>query len=314
MNKLAVLIPSYNESDNLNEIISEVNEKINELIKNNKISKESSIIIIDDGSTDNSWQEIEKIKNKFDNLKAIQLSKNFGHQVALYAGIKEFYNNFDFSISVDADGQHDISKFNVLIDHYYSGNEIVIAVSDRKDDTLFKKITAKFYYKLLNLISSEKIEPNHADFRLISKKVMEEITKYENKNIFLRGIISTLNFNKKVISYSLKKRKLGRSKYSFSKMIKLALDGVTSQSIYPLRLSTILGLIIIIFCFFSSLLVLFEYFVLRNTIPGWTSIIIPIYFLGGVQIFLIGVIGEYIGKIYGELLKNPVYSIIKKID
>ncbi len=314
MNKLAVLIPSFNEEDNLKNTISIIQKKIDDLIKINLISKDSLIVIIDDGSTDDTWDTLKKLKKKFTNLKALKLSKNYGHQVALFAGIKEFKNSCDFSISIDADMQHDINKFKELVSFYKKKYDIVIGISDRRTDNFFKKFTASIFYKILNLISSSKIEPHHADFRLLSSKVMNEISKYENKNIFLRGIIAKLNFKTKNINYILKERKIGKSKYSFSKMLQLALDGVTSQSTYPLRIATITGFIILIFCFISSIMVFYNHFINKNTIPGWATIVLPIYFLGGVQIFILGIIGEYIAKIYKEVNKIPSYSILEILD
>lgn len=314
MNKLAVLIPSYNEESNLIKTLSVTQNKIDELVLKNLISEDSFVAFIDDGSIDNTWLVIKDLKKKFPKLKALKLSRNCGHQIALFAGINEFKNACDFSISIDADMQHDINKFEDLINSFHKNFDIVIAISDRKLDSFFKKITAKIFYKFINFISVSRIEPHHADFRLLSQQAMYEISKYENKNIFLRGLISTLNFNIKTITYNLKERTIGKSKYSFTKMLQLALDGVTSQSTYPLRLSAILGIFIIIFCFFSFILVLIDYFIFKNTVPGWASTIIPIYFLGGVQIFFLGIIGEYISKIYNEVSKSPTYSVLKKIE
>ncbi len=314
MKKLSVLIPAYNEQDNLRNTISEVQKKIDELISLSLISKDSFIAIIDDGSTDKTWSTLQELKHKFINLKALKLSKNCGHQIALFAGIREFSNLCDFSISIDADMQHDINKFEELIKFFKKNYDIVIAVSDRKTDSFFKKFTANIFYKLLNLISNIKTEPHHADYRLLSKKAMIEVIKYENKNIFLRGVIASLSFEKKIIKYRLRKRKIGYSKYSILKMLKLALDGVTSQSTHPLRIASVAGFIILIFCFISSLMVFYNYYINKNIIPGWATIVLPIYFLGGVQILFLGIIGEYISKIYKEINKSPTYTVLEYIE
>ncbi len=314
MIKLAVLIPGYNEEDSVNFTLNAISKKLNEMIKKKMISRNSFIAFIDDGSSDKTWEVINKFKkNKYNNLKALKLSKNYGHQIALFAGIKEFHSQCDCSISVDADLQHDIGLFDKFIEFFKDDFEMVLAISDQKTESFFKIITANLFYKILNFISFSKIEPNHADFRLLSKKSMEEISKHESKSIFLRGLISSLNFKKKIIKYSVKERKFGKSKYTIFKMIRLALDGITSQSTYPLRISSITGFIILLFCFISSITVFYDYYVNQNTVPGWASTIIPIYFLGGVQIFLLGIIGEYIAKIYKEVKKNPTYSITDKI-
>ncbi len=315
MIKLAILIPGYNEQSTIDFTLDAISKKLQEMIKKKIVSRNSFIAFIDDGSDDHTWKYINKYKkNKKINLKALKLSRNYGHQIALFAGIKEYFNNCDCSISVDADLQHDIGLFEKFIEAYKAGNEMVLGVTDQKTETLFKKTTANLFYKILNIISFSKIEPNHADFRLLGKKSMKEISKYESKSIFLRGLISNLKFKKKLIIYRVKERKFGKSKYTIFKMLRLALDGFTSQSTYPLRLSSITGFIILFFCFISSIAVFYDYFVNQNTVPGWASTIIPIYFLGGIQIFLLGIIGEYIAKIYKEVKKHPTYSITDSID
>lgn len=312
LNKLAIIIPCYNEEEVLQDTIDIITQKIYSLIQNNKISKNSYCLLIDDGSKDNTWNIIEDNieKNKF--IRGIKLSRNYGHQHALICGLENVVNKCDICISIDADLQDDINIFEQFIDKYNNGYEIVLGVrNDRTTDSFFKKQTAEMYYNILNKIGV-KITYNHADFRLMSNKVLIELSKFQEKELFLRGIIHLIGFQTSIVEYKRLKRTKGETKYTFNKMIKLAWTGITSFTSFPLKMVTFMGTIIFIFSILSILWAFISNLI-GYTIQGWTSILISVFFLGGLQILSIGIIGEYISKIYSEVKNRPRYIIEKNI-
>lgn len=311
---LAIIVPCFNEEEVLEITYKELSCILKKLIDNSKISPSSYICFVDDGSNDMTWELINSFsKNKKDYgyAKGIKLSKNFGHQSAQLAGLIQ--NEADVFITIDADLQDDINSIIEMIDKYLEGYEIVYGVrSDRNSDGFFKRHISEFYYKLAKFLGVNGIY-NHADFRLMSKKIVNILKELKECNIYLRGLIPSLGFKSCCVYFSRKKRIAGEAKYNFFSLSALAIDGITSFSIKPLRLITILGFI----CFFIAILMsiysVLGYFYLKN-VPGWASLFISIYFLGGVQLLSIGIIGEYIGKIYKETKQRPKYILEDKTN
>lgn len=301
---LALISPCYNEEDIIKTSYEKLNNILNNLKNKNKISQESFISFVDDGSRDKTWEYIKEL-----NVKGIKLSKNFGHQIAIYAGLIE--NKADIYITLDVDLQDDLTVIEKMVDEYKKGNEAVYGVRpDRGSDNFFKKTSAIMFYKLNKFLKMNTIQ-HHADFRLISDKIVEVLRKNKEINIYLRGIIPNLGFKHSTIEYKRQERIGGTVKYNFIKIINLAIEGITSFSTVPLRIISILGLICFLFAIGMSLYALYSHLT-EKIITGWTSLIISIYFLGGIQLVAIGVIGEYIGKIYLETKKRPIYIIEEK--
>ena len=310
---LGIISPCYNEELVLNQTSMQLNTIIKDLISKNIISENSFIAFIDDGSLDKTWKKIEDNSNNFTNIKGLKLAKNVGHQNALLAGLLTYKDEADALISIDADLQDDISVIEKMISKFINGSDVVYGVrKERKKDSFFKRNTALVFYKLMKKMRVNLVY-NHADFRLCSKRVLNALEEYGEVNLFLRGIIPTIGFNQDTVYYNRLERFAGKSKYSLFKMISFAWNGITSFSNYPLRLVTIIGFMIFGFCIIMSIYALFGWYT-NNYVPGWLSTVLPMYFLGGVQLFCFGIIGEYIGKIYSEVKKRPRYFIDKKIE
>ncbi len=315
MNKEVILymvIPCYNEEEVLLETTKRLKEKYKNLISNKLISKESKILYVDDGSKDKTWSLIESIHKNNNTFLGIKLSRNKGHQNALVAGLLTAKSYADVIISMDADLQDDIHAIDKMLEEYYKGNEIVYGVrNSRKKDSWFKKTTAQSFYKLMKIMGVDVIY-NHADFRLTSRKVLDCFENYKEVNLFLRGIFPLIGYKSSVVYYERDKRFAGESKYPFKKMLSFACDGITSFSIKPLRMVLILGMIIL---FISIVIMIYSLVVkmMGKVVPGWTFITISIWFIGGLQMLSIGVIGEYIGKIYHETKQRPRYFIEKEL-
>jgi len=309
---LYIVVPCYNEEEVLMETTNQLNEKIDYLMKKRLISNESKVMYVNDGSKDNTWQLIEKISSNNSKFIGISLSKNRGHQNALLAGLMEAKKRADIVISMDADLQDDINAIDKMIEEYNSGSEIVYGVrSSRKKDTWFKRNTALFFYKFMKFLGVNIIY-NHADYRLMSKRTLEELENYKEVNLFLRGIIPLIGFKTSCVYYERLERFAGESKYPLKKMLSFAIEGVLSFSVKPIRIITISGLIISILSFLMLIYSIIGHFISGN-VAGWTTIIVLICFFGGFQILCIGVIGEYIGKIYQESKQRPRYVIEKRI-
>jgi len=315
MNKLTIGIvsPCYNEELVLNETSLQLNLVIEELVLRNIISERSFIAFIDDGSTDNTWKIIEENSKKYPFIKGLKLAKNVGHQNALLAGLLTYKENADALISIDADLQDDVTVIEEMIYKYINGSDVVYGVrKKRKKDTFFKKNTALIFYYLMQKMKVNVVY-NHADYRLCSKRVLNALAEYGEVNLFIRGIIPTIGFKHEIVYYDRLERFAGESKYSLIKMVSFAWNGITSFSNYPLKLVTIIGFVIFILCLLMSGYALFALYT-GNFVPGWLSTVLPMYFLGGVQLFCFGILGEYIGKIYSEVKQRPRYFIDKKID
>lgn len=308
---LAVVIPCYNEEEIVLQTIDIVNKKLETLIDKKKIGTSSFICFVDDGSNDATWKIL--VDNLYKKNIAIRLSKNFGHQNALIAGINEVSDKCDCVITIDGDLQQDEEKFDEFIEKYQKGAEIVLGVrNSRNTDGFLKKITANLFYSLMSLMGT-KIVKNHADYRLMGKKSINALLMFGEKNLFLRGLIFELGFSTEIVYFDVRSRMAGKSKYSLSKMLGFAWNGIASTSITPLRIVGFLGVFVCALSFFLGLYALVISIFFKSNIPGWASTVIPMYFLGGIQLFSLGVIGEYVGKIYTEVKDRPRYIIEERI-
>lgn len=310
MQTIWLVIPCYNEEDVIKETASRLYQLLKSLIDNKKISVESKISMINDGSTDNTWNIIQDLCNSDAIYVGINLSRNKGHQNALLAGLMTAKDYTDATISLDADLQDDITVIEKFINKYIEGNDIVYGVrSSRNKDSFFKRFTAESFYKFMRLLGVD-IVYNHADYRLLSKRVLNELAKYKEVNLFLRGMIPQIGFPSTTVQYERKERFAGKSNYPLKKMLSFAFEGITSFSIKPIRFITNLGLFIFTLSIIMLIYSFIQYFC-GNTVSGWSSLIISIWSLGGLQLLSIGIIGEYIGKTYLESKNRPKYSIEK---
>ena len=311
-NILYVVVPCYNEEEVLEETNKRLIEKFNSLINDNKISNDSRIMYVNDGSKDKTWEIIEKLHESSKYVTGIKLSRNRGHQNALLAGLMTAKEYADVVISMDADLQDDIDAVDAMIDKYIEGTDIVYGVrSSRKKDTFFKKFTAEGFYKIMKFMGVD-IVFNHADYRLTSKRVLDELENYKETNLFLRGMFPLLGFKTDVVYYERAERFAGKSKYPVKKMLSFAWDGITSFTTRPLKMIRNLGLAIAFFSFIFLIYVVIGYFT-GNTVSGWATIIVLICLFSGIQIFCIGIIGEYLGKIYVETKHRPRFCIEEKL-
>lgn len=311
MDRLAIVVPCYNEEEMLEMSSEALRGSLDDLISKGKVSSDSFILFVNDGSKDRTWELIESEHEKYpDKVYGLKLAGNVGHQFALTAGLISAKDLADVTISIDADLQDDIAVFEDMIDKYHSGCDIVYGVrSKRKTDTFFKRFTAQSFYKLMSAMGVKTIY-NHADFRLMSKRSLEQFSQYGEYNLFLRGIVPTIGYQTDCVYYERKERVAGESKYPLKKMLALAIDGITSFSVKPISIVTGLGITIVLLSFVALVYTLVSYF-FWTTEPGWASLILSIWFLGGVQLVAIGLIGQYIGKIYIEVKHRPRYNIEK---
>ena len=310
MTRLAIVVPCYNEEEILEYTSNILKSKLNYLIKNKEISEDSFILFINDGSKDKTWNLIEEEYNKSRYIYGLNLSSNVGHQNALYAGLMNVKDICDISISIDADLQDDIQVIDTMIREYKEGSDIVYGIrSSRKKDTFFKRNTAQLFYKFMSILGVKTVY-NHADFRLMSAISLEALSKYKERNLFLRGIVPLIGYNTSVVTYERKERAAGESKYPLKKMLSFALEGVTSFSTTPLMMIAHFGLIIIIISICAGMYALNSYF-RGYIVEGWTSLILSIWFIGGIQLLCMGVLGTYIGKIYKEVKGRPRYNVEK---
>ena len=314
MNKtpqLAIVVPCYNEEDIIDDTVFKLIAILSLLVSKKKITYDSFICFVDDGSLDATWSLIEKHKSQNKCVRGLKLAGNVGHQNALVAGLMANKDIIDCIISIDADLQDDILMIEQMVDKYLKGSDIVYGVrKDRKTDTFFKKKSASIFYRMMNFFGV-KIVYNHADYRLTSRRVLDAFSQFEEKNLFLRGIFPLMGFKSDFVYYARLERVAGESKYPINKMISFAWNGITSFSVVPLRLISLLGFFIFIISMACLLWIIAAKFIWGNVVPGWASTLLPIYFLGGVQLLAIGTIGEYLGKIYLEVKNRPRYIIEK---
>lgn len=305
---LYIVVPCYNEQEVLPETAKRLLEKVERLKEQKKIGTGSRIMFVNDGSKDATWQLIEELCAQNKIFAGVNLSRNRGHQNALLAGIMTASEHADMLVSMDADLQDDINAVDEMIDAYYAGNDVVYGVrSSRQRDTFFKRNTAQLFYRLLRLMGAEIIY-NHADYRLLSRRAAKALLSFDEVNLFLRGIVPMVGFRSTTVSYERGERFAGKSKYPLGKMLAFALEGITSLSIKPIRMITAGGLLVCVISLIMLIKAFVDYFS-GNVVPGWTSIIISIWVLGGLQLFAIGIIGEYIGKTYMETKARPKFII-----
>lgn len=304
---LSIIIPCYNEEEVLPKIIPRLTALLQQMIDEKLIGNNSHVTFVDDGSKDQTWNIIEEQHRRLSQIRGVKLSRNRGHQHALLAGL--LTASGDVVVSIDADLQDDLNVMKEMVNEYAGGADIVFGVrKSRKKDSLFKCITAQTYYRLLNCMKVE-IVYDHADYRLLSRRAIEALRDFGETNLFIRGLVMQLGFPTTIVYYARESRLAGKSKYSLSKMIGLAINGITSFSTMPLRYITLLGFLISLF---SILLVIWAFVSIlffKNTVPGWASTVIPIYLISGVQMVCLGIMGEYIGKIYLETKRRPRFII-----
>ena len=311
--KLAIVVPCYNEELVVKNTAARLKELLQSLIEKELIARNSFIYFVDDGSQDKTWLLIEELHNDGDMFKGLKLSRNFGHQKALLAGLAHTKDHADCIISIDADLQQDENVISEFIEKYQDGAEIVYGVrKNRIVDGLFKRWSALLFYKFQKTMGI-KILPNHADYRLLSSRAINTLLSFPEVNLYLRGTIPLLGFTTAVVYHDVSARKLGETKYTLFKMLSLAWDGVTSFSTVPLRLVTIVGFGTFFVATFMVVYYMFIKLFGSSVLPGWASTVLPTYFFGGLQIFCLGLIGEYIAKIYQEVKSRPRYIVEKEV-
>lgn len=301
---LTIIVPCFNEEEVLPETIKQLTELMNELCEEKLIGKHSRILFVDDGSTDRTWMMIamESVRNQF--VTGIKLARNVGHQKALLAGYLKAREKCDCAISIDADLQDDVGVIKEFMKNYHEGYEIVYGVRKRRDtDSFFKRTTAQGFYRMMKKLGIDLVY-NHADFRLLSKRALDELARYPENNLFLRGILPLLGFRSTKVFYDRKERLAGKTKYPLRKMISFALDGLTSFSVRPIRFITILGIIL-----FSISILLSSFTIFNHAIFGLNGTVLSLWVLGSLQLIALGTVGEYIGKIFIEVKKRPKYAV-----
>jgi glycosyltransferase involved in cell wall biosynthesis len=309
---LGIIIPCYNEEEVIVSSMEKLLGVLRGYIEKGIVSERSFIGIVDDRSRDRTWEIIRQFSVNNKNIRAIRLSSNRGHQYALLAGLTYYCADADCLVSIDADLQDDVGVMAEMIGKFNQGNDIIYGVrKNRPGDSPFKKMTALAFYRFLRAFGAEVVY-NHADYRLTSRRVNEELKNFSETNLYLRGIFPLLGFNTAMVYYDRKERTAGVTKYPFRKMVSLALEGITSFSTRPLRIITFIGFLVFIICLFLMGYVLLAY-IQGKTIAGWVSTVLPFYFLGGIQILCIGVLGEYLGKIYKEVKRRPRFIIDERL-
>ncbi len=308
MCRLAIVIPCYNEEEVLEEVSFQLKELLKKLISSSKISSSSYIMFVNDGSKDSSWQIISKLHRTDKMFKGVNLAGNVGHQNALLAGLVYVKDKCDIAISIDADLQDDIEAIEEMVDKYKQGSDIVYGVRKKRHNDMFlKKITAQIFYKIMRFLGVNTIY-NHADYRLMSSRALNQLSLYREINLFLRGIVPLIGYKTDIVYYVRKKRFAGASKYPFVRMINFALDGITSFSVRPIRYILFIGITIFFISIISFIYIGISY-LKGGSVAGWTSVMASVWFLGSVTIISLGIIGEYIGKIYSEVKSRPRYNI-----
>ena len=313
MKRLMIVVPCYNEEEVFPSSAEQLIAVIKDLIKKEKISGDSGILFVNDGSRDRTWELISEAYKSSKYVYGLNLAGNVGHQNALLAGLNTVKDICDISVSIDADLQDDIGVIEEMVDKYYAGADIVYGVrSERGTDSFFKRTTAQTFYKFMAAMGVRSVY-NHADFRLMSARAMKALYCYKERNLFLRGIVPEIGYKTDCVYYARKPRMAGESKYPLKKMLSFAWDGITSFSIKPITIVAVFGAIIIFCSVIAFIYTLISYF-LGHTVPGWSSLMISIWFLGGVQLFSLGIVGQYVGKTYIESKERPRYNIEEFLD
>ena len=314
MDKLAIVVPCYNEEEVLKIASEALRGVLDDLVRKEKISADSFILFVNDGSKDRTWELIEEEHSTYPvQVCGVKLAGNVGHQYALTAGLITAMEMSDVTISIDADLQDEINVIEDMIDKFHEGNDIVYGVrKERKTDTFFKRTTAQAFYKLMKLMGVKTVY-NHADFRLMSKRAVEQFSKYRESNLFIRGMIPLIGYQTDSVYYDRKERVAGESKYPLKKMLALAFNGISSFSIKPISMIMGMGLFIVFISVLAAVYALISY-ATGHVVQGWTSLILSIWFLGGLQLLAIGLVGQYIGKIYIEVKQRPRFNIEKVLS
>lgn len=309
---LYVVVPCYNEEEVLPETAKRLGEKLRSLIGSGKIGNQSRILFVNDGSKDRTWELIAELHEQDGLYAGLNLSRNKGHQNALFAGLMYAKERADLAISMDADLQDDIDAVDEMVDKYLEGCDIVYGVrNSRQTDSFFKRFTAEAFYRLMNFFGAQTVF-NHADYRLMSRRALQGLAQFKEVNLFLRGLVPLIGYRSDVVYYERHKRFAGESKYPLKKMLSFAVDGITSFSIKPIRMITFLGFLVFATSLVMLLYVLISFF--RGAVPGWSSILVSLWALGGLMLLSIGVVGEYIGKIYMEVKARPKYLVEQILD
>lgn len=305
---LYLVVPCYNEEEVIEQSASVLGDKLRRLMQSEEIAVGSKVMFVNDGSKDNTLKLLHGIAAQDALFSVVSLAGNYGHQSAILAGMMMARQYADAVVTIDADLQQDIEALDKFLESYMAGSEVVYGVrNDRHSDGVFKKGTATLYYKLMHLLGS-KVITNHADYRLMSKKALDALAEYKETNLFLRGLIPTMGFPSDVVYFDVKEREAGHSKYTLSKMMTLALDGITSMSVRPLRVISFLGFFVFAFSCIMSVISLVDW-AMGNNVPGYTTTMIVSLLIGGVTLLSLGIIGEYVGKIYMETKHRPRYII-----
>ncbi len=305
---LSVVVPCYNEQDVISETAKQLSSVLNELIQDDLISHNSFILFVNDGSKDATWEKIINLHNTNTFVYGVNLAKNSGHQNALMAGLYTSKTMCDVMVTIDADLQDDVNTIKGMLIEYHKGYEVIYGVrSSRRRDTFFKKSTAQLFYKFMSFLGVQTIY-NHADYRMMSQKAVEYLFEFRERNLFLRGIVPLIGFKSTKVYYERHERFAGETKYPFSKMLNFAIDGVTSFSVKPLRIIFVLGFVFLFLTIIMGAYILYQYFQ-HNVVSGWSSLILSLWIIGSIVILSLGIIGEYIGKIYTEVKDRPRYNI-----
>ena len=307
-NKLTVIVPCFNEEEVLPETITVLGKVLSNLMKESKISKTSKILFVNDGSQDNTWKIVSEYTEKYSYVTGIKFSRNYGHQNALLAGMATANDYSDMIITIDADLQDDVEAIPEMVNRYLQGFDVVYGVrNNRKTDTVFKRKTAMAFYNIMSKLNVNLV-PNSADYRLLSHRATSDLLQYKERNLFLRGMVPLVGYPSTKVYYARKERFAGKSKYPLKKMINFAFDGITSFSIAPIHLILNLGILIVLIS-----LVMMLYTIIRkgmgDVVTGWSSLMLSIWFIGGVQLISISIIGEYVGKVFSEVKQRPRYVI-----
>lgn len=305
---LYLVVPCYNEEEVLPETSKQLLAKVNSLVEKGTVSDRSRIVFVNDGSKDRTWETIQRLHTEDRTFQGVNLSRNRGHQNALLGGLMTVKEHCDMAISLDADLQDDIDAIDEMVQKYYEGCDVVYGVRNARDtDTFFKKTTAEGFYKVMNLMGAE-VTFNHADYRLMSRRALDGLESFQEVNLFLRGLVPMVGYKSDCVYYARKERFAGESKYPLKKMLAFAMEGITSLSTKPIRMITSLGVLIFLISIVAIVYCLVRH-AMGATIDGWTSTAISVWAIGGLQLLAIGVIGEYVGKVYLETKHRPKYII-----
>ncbi|MBC2249156.1 glycosyltransferase family 2 protein [Listeria cossartiae subsp. cayugensis] len=309
---LTVVVPCYNEEEVLSESVTQLTNIIQKLVMSESISDKSQIMFVDDGSKDRTWELIQQYSESNEHVSGLKLSRNYGHQGALLAGLTEAHAYSDCVVSIDADLQDDVNAIIEFIEKYHEGFDVVYGVRDKRDtDTYFKRNSALAFYRIMSKLGVNMV-PNHADYRLLSKRALTEFLRYKEENMFIRGIVPLLGFKSTKVFYNRNERFAGESKYPLKKMVLFAVDGITSFSVAPIRLLLVLGSVIFMIGVVMGIYAIVQKIV-GAVVPGWTSLIVSLWLIGGIQLIGIGVLGEYIGKIFKQVKERPRFTIEENV-